>query len=284
MKKILVTGSSGYIGQTLCNVLTKSGHKVYGFDRVLKPQNVDGFFHGDITEMPKLSDDFDVVVHLAALVRVNESMQKPMQYYQTNITGTLNVLEKLSYKNFIFASTGAAENPGLSNYALTKWQSEMHVRKYCSHIGVQHSIFRFYNVTGVGVIGPTNPDGLLYNLIKAKTTGEFNLYGHDYKTTDGTALRDYIHVLDVCAAIERAINRPSNIPGAEITPLVENLGTGYGHTVQEMVDIFKKVNSCDFKVNYLPKRQGDLEKSVLSDPSPYFRNSFTIEEMLKVKE
>jgi UDP-glucose 4-epimerase len=113
--------------------------------------------------------------------------------------------------------------------------------------------------------------------MKARETGEFNLYGNDYDTIDGTAERDYVHVLEVCNAIKMAVQRPSNL-------LVENLGTGTGHTVQQIVDKFKLVNDCDFKVNYLPRRYGDMAKSVLKNVSPYMQKSFTIEEMLRVPQ
>jgi len=81
----------------------------------------------------------------------------------------------------------------------------------------------------------------------------------------------------VCNAIKMAIQRPSNL-------LVENLGTGTGHTVQQIVDKFKKVNGCEFKVNYLPRRSGDLSSSVLKNVSPYMQKSFTIEQMLRVPQ
>jgi UDP-glucose 4-epimerase len=111
--------------------------------------------------------------------------------------------------------------------------------------------------------------------MKARETGEFNLYGNDYDTLDGTAVRDYIHVLEICEAIKLAIRRPSNI-------LLENLGSGQGYTVQQTIDTFKKVNDCDFKVNVMPRRAGDLAHSVLHDVSPYMKKVFTLEQMLKL--
>jgi len=186
------------------------------------------------------------------------------------------LMENISFDNFIFASTGAAENP-CSPYALSKANVEALIRQYCIMNNKDYTIFRFYNVTGSAGFKPTNWDGLLYNLMKARETGEFNLYGNDYDTIDGTAERDYVHVLEVCNAIKMAVQRPSNL-------LVENLGTGTGHTVQQIVDKFKLANDCDFKVNYLPRRYGDLAKSVLKNVSPYMQKSFTIEEMLRVQK
>jgi UDP-glucose 4-epimerase len=272
MKKILVTGCSGYIGQHLCKVLEKE--YVVGMDRIFVPVMAEKFVMQDITSGFDHYDHYDTVIHLAALVNVGQSMIAPMEYYKTNVTGTLKVLENISFDNFIFASTGVAENP-CSPYALSKANVEALIRQYCIMNNKDYTIFRFYNVTGSAGYGPTNWDGLFYNLMKARETGEFNLYGNDYDTIDGTAERDYVHVLEVCNAIKMAVQRPSNL-------LVENLGTGTGHTVQQIVDKFKQVNGCDFKVNHLPRRYGDMAKSVLKNVSPYMQKSFTIEEMLKV--
>ncbi len=273
MKKILITGSSGYIGQHLCQVLNKE--YVVGLDRVFKPQLAEKFIQEDIDNMKCLNDHYDVVVHLAGLVNVGDSVKWPMRYYQTNVGGTMNLLERVSFEHFIFASTGAAVG-GDSPYAISKKITETIVRNYCTLINKDQTIFRFYNVIGSAYgIDPTNHDGLMYNLMKARETGEFNLYGNDYDTLDGTAVRDYIHVLEICEAIKLAIRRPSNI-------LLENLGSGQGYTVQQTIDTFKKVNDCDFKVNVMPRRAGDLEHSVLHDVSPYMKKVFTLEQMLKV--
>ena len=275
MKKILITGSSGYIGQHLCHVLGDShGFSVTGLDRVNKKTYVDKFIQQDILNMSTLNEHYDVVIHLAALVSVGDSVKYPMRYFQTNVTGTLNVMERVSYDNFIFASTGAAAQVN-SPYALSKKVAENLVREYLTLSEKDYTVFRFYNVLGSAGYDPTNHDGLMYNLMKARETGEFNLYGNDYNTTDGTAIRDYIHVYEVCKAIRFAISRPSNL-------LIENLGTGTGHSVQEIIDTFKEVNNCDFKVNVKPRRAGDLEHSVLHDVSPYMQKQFSLEEMLKL--
>ena len=273
MKKILITGSSGYIGQHLCQVLRDE--YVVGLDRVFKPQLAEKFIQEDIDNMNCLDGHYDVVVHLAGLVNVGDSVKWPMRYYQTNVGGTMNLLERVSFDHFIFASTGAASGAE-SPYAISKKITETIVRNYCTLSNKDQTIFRFYNVIGSAYgIDPTNHDGLMYNLMKARETGEFNLYGNDYDTLDGTAVRDYIHVLEICGAIKSAIERPSNI-------LLENLGTGKGHTVQQIIDTFKKVNNCDFNVNVKPRRKGDLAHSVLHDVSSYMQKQFTLEEMLKV--
>ncbi len=130
-KRILVTGSSGYIGQHLVKLLKKEGYEVFGTD--IKPCLNDyllpkHFLSYDITNGYQLcySDEFDTVVHLAALVKVNESVTKPYEYYDTNINGTHNVLTNLNYKNFVFASTGTAANP-INPYAFYQAELEDYV-------------------------------------------------------------------------------------------------------------------------------------------------------------
>jgi len=281
MKKILVTGSSGYIGQHLCKLLKQRGtYKVYGLDTIVNKKNVDSFLHHSISEIDyyghegiyEIDTHFDTVIHLAALVRVNESVKFPANYYKTNLFGTINVLEQIYFDNFIFASTGAASNPS-SPYGLSKLCAEDVVKSYCKKMDKPFTIFRFYNVIGSDGIAPTNPDGLFYNLINAEKTGEFNLFGDDYNTPDGSPIRDYVHVMEICNALETAIKMPAHG--------LENLGHGHGFSVKEIVDIYKKVNDCDFKVNMLPRREGDLEKTVLDKPSSYLKSMYTIEELLK---
>jgi UDP-glucose 4-epimerase len=213
-------------------------------------------------------------VHLAALVKVNESVLKPISYYDTNINGTVNVLQELFFKNFVFASTGTAANP-INPYALSKRCAEDIVERYCIENSKTFTSFRFYNVIGSDGIAPTNVDGLMYNLMKARETGSFNLYGGDYNTPDGTPVRDYVHVNEICHSIKKAIETPANS--------LQNLGHGKGHTVKEMVDVFKLVNNCDFTVNYCQRRDGDLEYSVLDNPSTYMKSTYTLSQLLEIK-
>lgn len=278
-KKVLVTGSSGYIGSHLCKCL-HTNYDVYGVDCVPN-NNVDPyltkFWNHDIRDSDTCELHFDAVIHLAALVRVGESVQRPTDYYETNILGTINVLDTFKTDNFIFASTGAAAQPA-SPYARSKLVAEDIVREKCDN----YTIFRFYNVIGAAGFPPTNPDGLFYALIRAVETGEFGLYGVDYNTPDGTAIRDYVHVLEICEAIRLAVERPSVVKDAEVTPWVENLGHGHGHSVLEMVNTFKSENLVDFRVNILPKRPGDVECSVLNDVSPYMREMVPFNELLRM--
>jgi UDP-glucose 4-epimerase len=273
-KKVLITGNSGYIGSHLTKML-ENEYEIYGLD-VRPPQfEMANFMQVSINQPFNIEEEFDAVIHLAALVNVGESEQKPISYYITNLNGTMNVVNKIKTKNFIFASTGAADGCE-SAYGISKRAAEDVVREFCTqHRPTPYTIFRFYNVIGSDGFNPTNPDGLMYNLMKARETGEFTIYGTDYeRTSDGTCVRDYVHVNEICDALKQAIEKPSNS--------VECLGHGVGYTVKEIVNLFQKVNDVDFDVIKGPRRKGDIEVSVLENVSPYMRNLYTMEELLKV--
>lgn len=274
MKKILITGSSGYIGSHLCKFL-ENDYEIHGLDVNPPVIPIKNFHHININHLFNIQETFDTCIHLAALVNVGQSEKHPIPYYITNINGTMNVINKVECKNFVFASTGAAEGCA-SAYGISKRAAEDVVREYCTeHNKKDYTIFRFYNVIGSTVVPPTNPDGLMFNLIKAKESGEFTIFGNDYKESwDGTCVRDYVHVNEICQALKEAIETPSNS--------VECLGHGVGHTVKEIVSLFQKVNDCDIEVKYGPRRKGDLPSSVLEDVSPYMRHIYTMEELLKV--
>lgn len=274
MRKILVTGSQGYIGQHLCALLEKQGFDVHRLDYNCFPG--DRSYSVDIRseDMVRFSDvvkhNFEAVIHLAALVRVGESVHYPTMYYDTNINGTLNVLKHLNYDNFVFASTGAAASPG-SPYGYSKRCAEDIVKEWAP----VHTIFRFYNVTGSEGFPATNPDGLFYNLTKAVETGTFDLYGTNWNTKDGTCVREYIHVMDICHAIVKAVDVYTND--------IENLAYNDTRTVKEIVNIFKEVNGVDFQVIYKDARPGDLEAMYLPNPSKLMTRNYSYEQMMKWK-
>jgi len=276
MKRILVTGSNGYIGKHLCVMLEKRfpDIELHRLDYC----SVSDYhqFDCDIRDIQELKNGvlslhtYDTIIHLAALVRVGESVDYPTLYYDTNITGTKNILKYVKHYNFIFASTGAASNP-ISPYGLSKRCAEDIVREQCHN----YTIFRFYNVTGSDGFPATNPDGLFYNLCEATKTGTFDLYGTNYNTKDGSCIREYIHVNDVCSAIIKAIDNPTND--------IENLAYNDTRTVKEIVNIFKETNGVDFQVIYKDARPGDLEAMYLPNPSKLMTRNYTYEEMLKWK-
>jgi UDP-glucose 4-epimerase len=276
MKKILITGNSGYIGSHFSKMIKNPALEIHGLDKELPKILVDRFFQQNIisNENWNISEEYDCVVHLAAEVAVGRSVKNPMLYYQTNTIGTLNVLKNIKTKRFVHASTGSA-GPMNNPYGISKRGAEQIVNQYCQENNIPFTIFRFYNVTGTDGIKPTNPDGLMWNLMHAEKTGIFNLFGNDYNTNDGTAVRDYTHVNEICYAVSQAIEESTN--------QIENLGHGVGTTVQQMVELYKKVNDCEFEVKICPRREGDLEKSVLDNPSKFMKKMYTMQDLLKVK-
>jgi UDP-glucose 4-epimerase len=184
-------------------------------------------------------------------------------------------LKNFKGKHFIFASSGSVENLD-SIYALTKKLAEEIIIQYCTQNQIEYTIFRFYNVIGSDFgIEPTNPDGLFYALSQASERGYIEIYGKDYDTPDGTAIRDYIHVMEVAHAIKRATLKASNG--------IESLGHGVGYSVLEVVETFKRVNGENFKIKYKEKRKGDTQKSVLENVSSYMESLYSLEEMLKLR-
>ena len=274
MKKVLITGCSGYIGSHLVKMLADK-YEVHGLDiNVPQADGLREFYQHDIRKLIDLSIEFDAVIHLAALVNVGESEKMPIQYYITNLNGTMNVINKIKTKNFIFASTGAAEGCE-SAYGISKRAAEDVVREYYTqHKPTPYTTFRFYNVIGSDGFDPTNPDGLMHNLMSAKEKGEFTIFGTDYGSYDGTCVRDYVHVNEICDALSSAIENPSN--------QIECLGHGVGHSVRDIVNLYKKVNNVEFLVKEGPRRKGDLAVSVLDNVSPYMKELYSLEDLLKV--
>jgi UDP-glucose 4-epimerase len=275
--KILITGNAGYIGSHLSKILKNTADiELHGLDKHTPAISVEKTIIQDISIDTDwgIDTEYDCIIHLAAEVAVGRSVFNPTLYYLTNTIGTLHILKKIKTKNFIFASTGSAAGMN-SPYSISKKAAEEIVMQYCKENDIPFTIFRFYNVVGQDGIKPTNPDGLFYSLINARDTGEFTLFGDDYNTKDGSCVRDYTHVNEICYAVIKAINTSSN--------RIENLGHGIGTTVKEMIEIFRKANNCNFEVIIGPRRPGDLEISVLDDVSHYMEKLYTIEDLLKVK-
>jgi UDP-glucose 4-epimerase len=274
--KVLVTGSEGYIGQHLCSALEKHYIEVHKLDSYIAEPGthkyeVDLRKPQDIRSSGVMLHEYDAIIHLAALVRVGQSVEYPTAYYNTNINGTNWLRNIVPHKKFIFASTGAAEGMA-SPYAISKRVAEdmlIEQEPDCT-------IFRFYNVIGSEGFEPTNPDGLFYNLIQSIETGKFTIYGNDYDTKDGTAVREYVHVMDICRALMKAIDTPSE-------NRIENLAYGDTRTVKEIAQTFFEVNDVECEIEYAPRRSGDLEACYLENPSPFMIRNYTYEEMLKWK-
>ena len=276
MKKILITGNSGYIGSHLSDmILKKGGYEVHGLDKKKPQVPLSKQYYQDIRDQEwQMSDSYDCVIHLAAEVAVGRSVKNPILYYTTNTQGTLNVLRNISTKRFVHGSTGSA-GPMNNPYGISKRGAEDIVKQFCTDNSIPYTTFRFYNVTGTGGYESTNPDGLMWNLINAEKIGVFNLFGDDYDTEDGSAVRDYTHVNEICTALVSAIEESTN--------QIENLGHGVGTTVKQMIALYKAVNDCDFEVKVCSRREGDLERSVLDNPSKFMQKLYSMEDLLKVK-
>jgi UDP-glucose 4-epimerase len=265
LAKILITGNSGYIGSYLSEYLLKNtNHQLHGLDIVPAQVKLATQYIHDIRDpMPMYLPRYDVVIHLAAQVKVGESTSQPWSYYETNLIGTKNALAIPGH--FIFASTGAAANP-ISPYAISKLAAEALIAQRA-----KYTTFRFYNVLGGK---PTNEDGLMYNLMEANRKHQpFTIHGSDYNTRDGTAIRDYIHIHQLCEAISKAITTPAN--------RIEHLSSGNGYTVKEVVEAYQRVNNCKFEVIYSTRRNGDAEIILPPEQSKYLPNPWSIEECLK---
>lgn len=271
MKKVLVTGCSGYIGSHLCKMLAND-YIVDGLDINDPIIPINKFYKLDIRKKLDIKEPYSAVIHLAALVNVGQSEKDPISYYDTNITGTVNTFS-IPTDNFIFASTGAAVNPK-SVYGMSKRAAEQCVQQHMNKHHVDYTIFRFYNVIGSDSIEPTNMDGLMYNLLQAPNRGWFMIFGTDYDTPDGTCVRDYVHVNEICHAISLAIEKHSNN--------IEHLGHGVGKSVKEIVDQYKLINNVEFDTLYGQRRKGDLAISVLDNPSQYMNKLYTFGELLKL--
>lgn len=273
--KILITGNSGYIGSHLSNILLKNfSYEVHGLDKQKPIVPLHKFYYQDIRDRDfKIDEVYDCVIHLAAEVAVGRSVKNPILYYTTNTLGTFNVLQNISTRRFVHGSTGSA-GPMNNPYGISKRGAEDIVNQFCKENDIPFTIFRFYNVTGSDGIDPTNPDGLMWNLMNAEKTGIFNLFGDDYNTEDGSAVRDYTHVNEICHALISAIN--------ESTDQIENLGHGVGTTVKQMIELYQRVNNCEFETKICPRREGDLERSVLDNPSRFMKKLYSMEDLLKV--
>ena len=279
--RIAITGSDGYIGQRLVEKLKDTEHELLLIDMNEDHRHPAGGnevkhrasktywnirntpIHGGL---PWHWIMFDCVVHLGGLVKVGESVKRPWDYYDTNVNGTKKVIEAFRDAKFIFASTGAAFDP-TSPYARSKVAAEDIVKEMCD----EYTIFRFFNVGG-GT--PTNPEGLYAATMNACESGTFTIHGNDYNTKDGTCVRDYVHVDDLCDAIINAIHEP----GANSD--YEPLGSGKSHTVKEYLETYQEKYGKQFDIVYGDRRPGDLPVSEVPFVSEFMTPKKTLEDIV----
>lgn len=303
--RIFLTGGMGFIGSHTAVVLLESGHEVTLYDNLsnASPDVVDRiekitsrrprFIKGDIRDGEGLEKALretapDVVIHFAGLKAVGESVVKPLEYYDNNITGTLQLLTAMrsaGVKRIIFSSsstvygtpaklpltedcpTQAATNP----YGRTKLMIE-EILADCVKADPEISAvcLRYFNPIGAhpsGLIGE-DPNGIPNNLlpyIARVASGRLKalrVFGSDYDTPDGTGVRDYIHVMDLARGHADAIPYTLSHTGW----IAVNLGCGRGYSVLEVVDAFKKASGRDVPVVMAPRRAGDIAAN-WCDPS-----------------
>lgn len=305
MRRILVTGGAGYIGSHTIVELQQAGYEVVAIDNLDNSSKVSlervekitgrrvAFYQVDIRDREGLSKALtehpcDACIHFAGLKAVGESVEKPWEYYENNIGGTLtllDVLRKHNCKNIIFSSSatvygdpveipiteqcpkGQCTNP----YGWTKSMLEqimMDMQKADPEWNIV--LLRYFNPIGAhpsGTMGE-DPNGIPNNLMPYITQvaigkrKELGVFGNDYDTPDGTGVRDYIHVVDlarghVCAL--KAIDRKCGLA-------IYNLGTGHGYSVLDVVKAFEKANGVKVPYSIKPRRAGDIA-TCYSDPS-----------------
>ena len=283
---VLVTGGAGYIGSHAVKVLLSKGYDVVVVDNLETghKEAVDSkakLYIGDIADdklMDKVFKENDIVgvIHFAAYSLVGESMTNPHKYYENNVSKTNHMLESMvrnNVKNLVFSSTAATYGepervPILETdkqvptnvYGQTKLSMEQMIAWYGKIHGLKHVALRYFNVAGAmedGSIGEAhNPETHLIPIILQVANNKrekLNVFGDDYPTKDGTCIRDYIHVLDLCdahvLALEYLINgNPSD---------VFNLGSGEGFSVLEMVNAARKVTTHPIPLQIAARRAGD---------------------------
>lgn len=281
MKKFVVTGASGYIGSHMCYELRKAYTDCFiiAIDKHRKPKLdhlYDAFELRDIsktnTNLFQFHKGIDCIFHFAALAVVPESEENPYTYYRNNVLSTVKMMDEAVYfgiKNFVFSSTCAiygtpkslpiSENEKKkpeSVYAASKSIAEDILLAAEKELGVRVSLLRYFNAAGrnveAGLYEEHEPEThLIPNLVKHN---KITVYGNNYDTPDGTAIRDYIHVIDLCRAHIKAYEyMEKNDKG-----IVCNLGTGQGNSVMEVIDKVEVTQGKSLFIEFKPRRNGDL--------------------------
>lgn len=288
--KILVTGGAGYIGSFMVKRLLERGDEVVVADSLERGHReaVDSqakflqgnLLHDNFVESLFTDSKFDGVIHFAGFISMGESMENPNLYFQNNVFASLKVLEQMAKtgnNNFIFSSSaGVYGNPiklpipedHPTNPENPYGESKLMVEKIMKWYGVTKKLntvaLRYFNASGASLDGTMgenhSPEShIIPNIIKALLENrQFSLFGNDYKTKDGTCVRDYIHVLDLVEAHILAIDKLKNSPGNYIF----NVGTGNGFSNKEVVEMVEKVSGQKVNVQISPRRPGDADELV----------------------
>jgi UDP-glucose-4-epimerase GalE len=298
-RSILVTGGAGYIGSHMVKLLRSKGYRVTVFDN-LSTGHRDAvgdaeFIQGDLRDVPDLTRAFavrrfDAVLHFAACAYVGESMQDPAKYYSNNFAGTLNLLDAMraaGVGRLVFSSTCstygdpvtlpmAEDHPQrpVNPYGMSKLASERAMADYGRAYGLRTVALRYFNAAGCdpeGTLGERHdPEAHLIPLVLREAmrvreggnpadTG-LEVFGDDFDTPDGTCIRDYVHVTDLCAAHLLAMDRlaPEGRPGFEAF----NLGNGTGYSVKEVIETCRRVAGQEVRFRIAGRRAGDPPRLV----------------------
>lgn len=290
MMNILVVGGAGYIGSHMVKVLLDSGHGVVTFDD-LSSGYADAllggeFVQGSIEDRAALTNlfaanRFDAVMHFASFIQVGESVRKPALYYRNNFTNTLQLLDTMvaaQVPRFIFSSTAAIfgeplyvpideKHPqqAVNPYGASKQMVERALRDYDQAYGLKSVCLRYFNAAGAhpdGLIGERHePETHLIPLLLQTASGRresVQVFGRDYDTADGTCIRDYVHVMDLCQAHLLALEHLAK--GGDSAAF--NLGNGNGFSVLEVIGAVERVTGRKLKVVDAPRRAGDPARLV----------------------
>lgn len=290
--RILITGGAGYIGSHMVKLARQRGHVVTVFDNLstgyrnalpdgvlvegslLKPEETHAAISGK---------SFDGVIHFAGSIQVGESMRLPLKYYADNTVGTVNLLSACvasGMRNFVFSSSAAVYGqPSVSvideshalapinPYGRTKLQCEQILADCARSHGLRSASLRYFNAAGAdpdGELGERHdPETHLIPLLLQAASGRssaLTINGNDFPTPDGTCIRDYVHVWDLCEAHLLSLEYLAN--GGETTAF--NLGSGSGYSILEVVDCARKVTNREIPVQWGPRRDGDPARLVAS--------------------
>jgi len=285
--RVLVCGGAGYIGSNMAAMLETSGHKPVVFDNLSKGhrsavQSAD-FVEGDLADYDLLVKtlkkyEIEAVLHFAAFIEVAESVRLPLKYYRNNLSNAqilLSAMEAAGVEKFVFSSTAAvygipksAKGGPITENSPTKpinpyGETKLAVERMCHHqsqIGkLRYAALRYFNACGAGnnaTLGEDHrPESHLIPLTIQAAMGkrkEVKIFGTDYDTPDGTCIRDYIHIDDLCRAHLLALDKLDHS-----RELIYNLGNGTGYSVKQVIEAVKKVSGKDFKVIAADRRPGD---------------------------
>jgi UDP-glucose 4-epimerase len=283
-QKVLVTGGAGYIGGHLVRELIKAGYEVVVLDNLStgRKENIDNkavFVEGDLADVNLLKDifsanKFEAVFHMAASLEVEESVQKPVEYLENNVANIIKLLSVMSesgVKKIIFSSSAAVygepERVPISEtsplrpknpYGSNKLLSERLIKYFCEYLGFKAVAFRYFNACGFDVqarILPTHQSHLIYKVMQVAKGAQpcLEVFGNDYPTSDGTCIRDYVHVLDIVLPHILALQKMDNMEKFEIF----NIGTGRGSSVAEVVTCASEVINKIIPMEVAPRRAGD---------------------------